>query len=531
MSEYLDGGPQKTRETFWLHFVAGFVLGGLAAFRILGNFFRIDSAAGFAVALPVSSLVPDTNAVVLMAPEAPEVGAFTLPVFAGSTNELLEILPGPEWQSFDYTVGTTQWVFFTLTQRTDLSVYLDQAAPDTLLLLYGPDSTTNLSAMIPADLSGRVVDTANSNGVPGVLVHFSVSSFGFASVPAPVFTRADGRWSQTGFQKSNITGMVTYQMAATLNTNFQALGWGGPSRESLPGNPNPWIISEAIYSPPTAGNVIAVNSQSPKTDRNFLLTRFKYPLDYTLAISSNLNLTASQTASISNGLRSAANYMYDATDGQVLFRDIRVLKSTNDLADSFKKADIQICPPLLTNRSHVATLYSTNNNGVITTNKQMRLDINDCGAGLYATFVHELGHLEFNLQDEYTLQLTCTNHTHVLNNLVSNTNTQRYDHSWGFWVDRYKVAHTNLFSSCPPCIMDGNVSSEFCKPGTHKTSPVNSQQYYHTNSCWETMKIQKQFLVIPSGSPLPGPGATGAKFDQPLPGDQSAARHVRVLLP
>lgn len=51
MSEYLDGGPQKTRETFWLHFVAGFVLGGLAAFRILGNFFRIDSAAGFAVAL------------------------------------------------------------------------------------------------------------------------------------------------------------------------------------------------------------------------------------------------------------------------------------------------------------------------------------------------------------------------------------------------------------------------------------------------------------------------------------------------
>ncbi|PAW87227.1 MAG: hypothetical protein B9S33_06565 [Pedosphaera sp. Tous-C6FEB] len=51
MSEYLDGGPQKTRETFWLHFVAGFVLGGLAAFRVLGKAFRTDSVAVLTVAL------------------------------------------------------------------------------------------------------------------------------------------------------------------------------------------------------------------------------------------------------------------------------------------------------------------------------------------------------------------------------------------------------------------------------------------------------------------------------------------------
>lgn len=861
------------------------------------------------LAMPVSSITPDTNTVFLMTPEVLEAGAFTLPVFAGSTNDLLEIMPGAEWQSFDYVIGTTQWVYFTLTQRTDLSVYLDMAGPDTMLWLYGPDSATNLSAMVPADpaaywrvleasgsnalavgtyllavvepvaepttntypiwftasltpevaptgspggdpgtqaaggsavgtavnvtfivtqkgvpvggvaidcessnnpavasmaggktagngaliyplrtgqryqvkvgksdpweggiwsfagpadlsvskattinieatlrpnfgvsgvtredsgqplsgvqlnfssvsalphtapsfktlvssaangtwtnrafamnysyrvtpskadanwswaftpaslvfsshrtdlnftgkrvgtfamsgsvtdtstgarvngalitfqnlsfpndfcpkptvttnlglsngafpvyqsglwrqsgfatnigyrvtpkvsatnnssggkwtftpeyldvtnasapinftaryvenpanlypLSGRVVNTATSSGVPGVLVHFSMPYFGFASVPAPVFTDANGNWRQTDFQKSNITGQVTYQIAASLNTNYQAgpgTGWA-PTREGVSDGTNQWIISEAIYSPPTAGNLIAVNSQSRKTDLNFLVTRHKYAFDYTLVMASNLTVTASQMAAITNGLRSAANYLYDATDGQAILRNINIQKATNNLTLQFKEARIQICPPLLTNRTHVLTLYSTNN-GVITTYKQMRLDINACGTGLYATFVHELGHLEFNLYDEYTLQLTCTNHTHVLSNLVSNTSTQRYDHSWSAWVDKSNVAHTNLVRSCPPCIMDGNYSSEFCKPGTHTNSPVNSQQQYHGKSCWETMKAEKPLLALPNGLPLPGPGATAADNKVPLPGDQSTARHLRITLP
>ncbi len=854
-------------------------------------------------AMPVSSIVPDTNAVALMTPEAPEAGAFTLPVFAGSTNELLEIVPGPEWQSFDYTVGTTQWVFFTLTQRTDLNLYLDQAAPDTALLLYGPDSATNLSAMVPADpaaywrvldasgsnslvagtyllavveaaaepstntypiwftaspspestpeggaggnpsgtqnaagsptgtavnitfivtqkgaqvggveisctslnpavtgfgggktgangvliyplrtgqkyqvtlgkndtnvgglwsfagpatisvskattynyegtlrphfgvsgvvrddngqplsnaqlnfvsvgalppvrapfanpvysaadgtwtnrafamnyayqvtpfkadansswqftpasltfssnrtdlnftgkrvgtfmmsgtvtetgtgrrvdgakltfqnlsfpngfcppfaissnhwpagpdeagvwrrsgfapnvgyriipmvsatnssggkweftpdhadvtnattpinftakytenpanlymLSGRVTDTANSNGVPGVLVHFSAYNFGFASVPAPVFTDANGNWSQKDFQKSNITGQVSYMVKATLNTNYLGLNWLGPTREGFDGTNN-WIISEAIYSTPTAGNQISVNSQSRKTDLNFLVTRHKYALDYTLVVFSNLTLTASQTTTISNGLRSAANYIYDATDGQVIFRNINIQRQQTGDTNTWNFAKIQICPPLLTNRTHVTTIYSTNN-GVITTNKQMRLDINDCGADLHAVFVHELGHLRFDLEDEYTATEKCAVTNHIKGQLVKpgTSDTNRYDHSFGEWVKFDSVTnHFYLVRNCANCIMDKPKVSEFCVPGNHTNVPTSP----HTQkgvSCWEIMTNRLDKLKIPVGLPLAGPGSTGANNDQPLPGDQSAARHVRVLLP
>ena len=57
MSDYLDGGPQKTRETFWLHFTVGFVLGGLVAFRTFDARNRIDSVEALLLAVLASAIV------------------------------------------------------------------------------------------------------------------------------------------------------------------------------------------------------------------------------------------------------------------------------------------------------------------------------------------------------------------------------------------------------------------------------------------------------------------------------------------
>lgn len=57
MSEYLDGGPPKTREDFWLHFVCGLVAGGLVAFRVLGSHYRTASSSAFLLAVLVCALV------------------------------------------------------------------------------------------------------------------------------------------------------------------------------------------------------------------------------------------------------------------------------------------------------------------------------------------------------------------------------------------------------------------------------------------------------------------------------------------
>lgn len=118
-------------------------------------------------AMPISSIPPETNAPAPPDPMALGAGAATTPTFAGSTNDLLEIFPGTELQAFTHAVGSTQWVFFTLTQRTDLNVSLDLAGPDTTLLLYGPDSATNLSAMALADpaASWRALEATGSNAL------------------------------------------------------------------------------------------------------------------------------------------------------------------------------------------------------------------------------------------------------------------------------------------------------------------------------------------------------------------------------
>ena len=57
MSEYLDGGPQKTRETFWLHFACGFVVGGGIAFRIFGLQHQLESVAGLLLTMFVCASV------------------------------------------------------------------------------------------------------------------------------------------------------------------------------------------------------------------------------------------------------------------------------------------------------------------------------------------------------------------------------------------------------------------------------------------------------------------------------------------
>ncbi|MEN9575128.1 MAG: hypothetical protein RL514_2983 [Verrucomicrobiota bacterium] len=56
MSDYIQGGPPKTREDFWLHFVCGFVLGGLAGFRVFGRHFVGDSVAVFLLTVLVCAL-------------------------------------------------------------------------------------------------------------------------------------------------------------------------------------------------------------------------------------------------------------------------------------------------------------------------------------------------------------------------------------------------------------------------------------------------------------------------------------------
>lgn len=57
MSDYKDGGPPKTREDFWLHFVCGFVIGGLAGFHFVGRHYTGDSVAAFLVAVLGCALV------------------------------------------------------------------------------------------------------------------------------------------------------------------------------------------------------------------------------------------------------------------------------------------------------------------------------------------------------------------------------------------------------------------------------------------------------------------------------------------
>ncbi|NBV24216.1 MAG: hypothetical protein EBS05_20150 [Proteobacteria bacterium] len=57
MSEYLDGGPQKTRETFWLHFACGFVVGAGIAYRVFGTRELIVTGEGLLLAIFVCATV------------------------------------------------------------------------------------------------------------------------------------------------------------------------------------------------------------------------------------------------------------------------------------------------------------------------------------------------------------------------------------------------------------------------------------------------------------------------------------------
>lgn len=57
MSDYINGGPPKTREDFWLHFACGFVVGGLVGFRFVGRHVTGDSVAAFLLAVLVCALV------------------------------------------------------------------------------------------------------------------------------------------------------------------------------------------------------------------------------------------------------------------------------------------------------------------------------------------------------------------------------------------------------------------------------------------------------------------------------------------
>ena len=153
-----------------------------------------------------------------------------------------------------------------------------------------------------------------------------------------------------------------------------------------------------------------------------------------------------------------------------------------------------------------------------------------------------MGHAFFGLLDEYTVYRKCDKTNHMLGQPISITNgtsvtVTNSNHAFGHWIDKTSVAHAHLVRSCPSngvaCIMDGNVGSEFCVAANHVVTPTYASAQQETNNapCWVTMKQKKSELIIPANLPLAGPGSSSADSTAPLPWDQNAARHVKIIGP
>lgn len=200
---------------------------------LAGGLISTPFTVQYAVLVPAD--VSTATPALLMTPDAIEAEAIPVPMFTDVTNNLAEIVPTAEWQSFNQTIGTTQWVFFTFTQRTTMNVYLDTAGPNTRLVLYGPDSSTNLIGYAPPDAAAywRVLDFSGETALEaGTYV------LGVAESSAEVTTD---------------TYQVWFTAAPATNTTTEGSPEGGPG-------------AQAVATPTTTATTVNVTFQVSQND-------------------------------------------------------------------------------------------------------------------------------------------------------------------------------------------------------------------------------------------------------------------------
>ena len=170
--------------------------------------------------------------------------------------------------------------------------------------------------------------------------------------------------------------------------------------------------------------------------------------DLKIVFENNINLTQNEITNIKSHFRRAANFLSDATDGQVRLGTL-TFENYSFLGWTFCEVHIKSISEIGWNTTRLGWPVS-----VI----ELSGHIQDEYYHHYATIVHELGHNKFDLGDEYTVYRKCSvaTHTKAINK-----------HNTGDWVNRDDDGHEDLSRSCPTSIMQNPFTSEYCVSGNH----------------------------------------------------------------
>ena len=229
--------------------------------------------------------------------------------------------------------------------------------------------------------------------------------------------------------------------------------------------------------------------------------------------------TEPEWESLDVNFKRAANFLYDATDGQVRLGAVTM--------KNFNVIDAVLANIMLTDASEAKTVPGWWIFGYIVLGK----DISPVEEGwwhAYSTIVHELGHYNFGLGDEYTDRPGGSQNRYCRSTVRSGTLMDRAYH--------------------PTWRSDG--ISEFCTPSG--ASRVNSahdprdlatgstaqtaQDTANHESCWQTIHDYNNAIQIPSADPLPGPCSKSTDSNsvlshEPLEAESGVAALVSLTRP
>ena len=227
-----------------------------------------------------------------------------------------------------------------------------------------------------------------------------------------------------------------------------------------------------------------------------------------------VTVTAQNWSDLRREFRRAANFLYDATDGQVRFGTITFNSSAWFTDVKLKNNGGAYSDP--------ADLFDWN--GYIV------LDISSGWMSGYGVIVHELGHYKFGLGDEYTstggvqpsvdptVKRYCGETTGRSHSLME----MQYYEGWSPLVTARGASefctHSGPNSSHHPVDSAGNTSA-------------NVQESRHGKSCWESIKDWNSLIAMPTGDPLPGPCSKSTNDNEPLGDTEGVAPFVTITGP
>jgi hypothetical protein len=226
-------------------------------------------------------------------------------------------------------------------------------------------------------------------------------------------------------------------------------------------------------------------------------------------------------------IQRAANFLYDATDGQVRLGNVQ-LRNHNIIDRAL--ADVALSK---TEGSYVSSTWWT-----LGFDKEIKLQYTSAWLGSYATLVHELGHYKFRLGDEYTVYRF---HNSQWENAGDDPSLRRWCGP-GAQGRCHSIMQTQYHED--GFFLNGGISSdvhgtsEFCTPtGDNAHTPVDSagatadtdqDEDNNGESCWATIHRLNAAMQIPSGAPLAGPCSKSTDVNaeashEPLDADDGVA--------